>query len=72
MIDNKIICDKCKKELLFAKDADNGTSIVKLEVFCVCGHNNIETFLGFPKLAGNDKYYFEFVDEQKIKIRQRK
>lgn len=71
MIYNKIVCESCGEELCFAKDNDNASKTVRINVVCVCGHNNLEIFMGFPKLAGNAKYYFEFIDEEKIKINRR-
>lgn len=71
MIDNKVICEKCGEELCFAKDGAELAQTVRLQIVCVCGETNTEIFMGFPKLAGNSKYYFEFLDEKKIKIHRR-
>lgn len=59
-----ISCFKCGEQLCYA--ADSGEKFTTINVVCVCGQVNKESFLGFPKLAGTDKYYFEFVDENKI------
>ena len=59
-------CDSCDEELLFAKDS--GTlEVVQFKIECVCGHENTRIFDGYPKLAGLDKYYFEFTDQYKVR-----
>jgi len=65
-----IVCQSCKEELLYA---DNGgkEEIVKFQTVCPCGKVNTDSFIGYPKLTGNDKYYFEFVDEAKIVCKPR-
>jgi len=65
-----ITCSKCQEELLYAIDS-GGEEIVSFKVQCVCGKEIIETFIGYPKLSGNDKYYFEFIDENKIMCKPR-
>lgn len=67
----QILCTKCKEELLLADDSGND-SIVRFSAECPCGTVSTEVFLGYPKLAGNDKYYFEFVDEFKVVCRPRR
>jgi len=66
-----VVCIKCGEELLHAADS-GGEKIVNFRVECICGQTTIESFLGYPKLAGNDKYYFEFVDEDKVVCRPRR
>lgn len=65
-----VVCTKCGEELLFANDSGK-EEIVTFKTQCPCGHVNVETFLGYPKLAGNERYYFEFVDENKIMCKPR-
>jgi hypothetical protein len=65
-----VVCDKCGEELLHA--SDSGEKIVNFRVECICGHTTTKAFLGYPKLAGNEKYYFEFVDEDKVICRLRR
>ncbi len=65
-----IKCEKCSRELFYA---DNGIKeeIVNFRYECVCGTENVHQFIGYPKLAGNDDFYFEFVDEDKILCKPR-
>lgn len=59
-----ITCSNCKEELCVA--SDSGTDeVIQFKIECVCKKENVELFLGYPKLCGVDKYYFEFVDQYK-------
>lgn len=66
-----VVCNKCGVELLYATDSGGG-KVVSFRVECICGHTNTSLFDGYPKLAGNDKFYFEFVDEDKVVCRPRR
>jgi hypothetical protein len=66
-----VSCNNCQSELCFAQDTSED-KVVKLKIVCPCGYETTEMFLGYPRLAGNDKYYFEFVDEFKIACKLRK
>lgn len=61
-----IVCDNCGEELLHAKDS-NTDKLVQFTAICVCGHKNVRLFNGYPKLAGVDKYYFDFTDEYEVR-----
>lgn len=65
-----IICNKCGKELLFADDSGK-EEIVEFVAVCVCGNENSEQFFGYPKLCGNDEFYFEFIDLAKVQCKRR-
>lgn len=64
--DGSVRCDTCDEELLYAKDS-NTNELVQFTIECVCGKKNIRLYDGYPKLAGVDKYYFEFVDQYAVK-----
>ena len=63
-------CEKCQEELCVAVDS-GGDSIIPFTIVCVCGHKNKAEFIGYPKLGGVDKYYFEFTDEFQITCKKR-
>jgi hypothetical protein len=65
-----IKCSKCSEELCIAEDSGK-EEVVQFKVECPCGKENVELFLGYPKLCGIDKYYFEFVDQYKIVCKER-
>lgn len=67
---DSIKCEKCGEELCLAQDGGGDkTQIIK--IVCVCKHKNSKTFVGFPKLGGVDKYYFDFTDEDEITCKKR-
>lgn len=61
-----VTCSKCGEGLLNA-DHSYKEEIVQFTIKCVCGKDNVELFEGYPRLMGIDKYYFEFIDEFKVK-----
>jgi hypothetical protein len=63
-------CEKCKEKLCNTADS-GGDDIVQFTIICVCGHKNRTEFVGYPKLAGVDLYYFEFTDEFQITCKRR-
>lgn len=67
-------CNNCSEEMVDAEDnaSEESTDVVKINITCVCGHVNQYSSLGYPRLAGVDKYYFEFTDEFSIECRERK
>jgi formylmethanofuran dehydrogenase subunit B len=65
----EVICTKCGTVCAYARDTDG--DLTTIHVKCVCGNNNIATFIGYPNLFGTDDYYFEFVDEDKIECHKR-
>ena len=65
-----ITCGKCNKDLLFADDSGKD-ELVEFRAVCPCGHENVEHFLGYPKLCGNDEFYFEFIDLAKVQCKHR-
>jgi formylmethanofuran dehydrogenase subunit E len=64
-VDNSIVCERCGEVLLFAEDS-NTDKLVQFTAKCVCGNKNVKLFNGYPRLAGVDKYYFEFTDEYEV------
>ena len=66
---NPINCPSCGQLCCYAADTDG--DLVNLNVVCICGYNNIVSFIGYPKLWGTDDTYFEFTDEFKIECKHR-
>jgi hypothetical protein len=71
MAHKTITCEKCSRELCYGADSAEDR-LVNFYVICPCSHENMETFFGYPRLAGTDTYYFDFIDEFKIICKERK
>lgn len=68
---NPLHCSKCKAHMAYGNDSDEDGDFVKFSVKCICGHTNIFSFLGYPKLFGTPDIYFEFTDEFEITCKKR-
>lgn len=62
-------CEKCQEYLCLGRDTDG--PLTQFHVVCICGSRTKFNFIGYPRLCANDKYYFNFTDEDEITCQKR-
>lgn len=65
-----VVCEKCNNELcaiVDSADDEVGTFRVK----CTCGKINYVDYIGPLRIASNETFYFEFVDEDMVQCKYR-
>ena len=65
----ELICESCGEVMALAQDTEGDLTVIKIT--CVCGRVNSYDFIGYPQLYGTDKYYFNFIDEDKLECHLR-
>jgi len=65
-----VVCEQCNNELCAIADNAEG-EVNSFRVKCTCNKINFVDYIGTLKIASNDQFYFEFVDEDMIECKYR-